>query len=90
MPTIYKGSRHTKCPYYIRESEYTITCEGVHPGTETVQKFPLKQRKEDFQEKCCYRYPNECKICQELEKKNYILKDIKEKDIFSKVTKVTP
>lgn len=70
MPTIYKGSRHTKCPYYIREAELSITCESVYNQVNSVLKFDTKGKKEKFQKEHCYKYPNQCVTCRNMDSLN--------------------
>ena len=45
----FEGMSNTKCPYYIRESAYTISCEGIEKGTVNVIKFPSENKKNEFQ-----------------------------------------
>lgn len=49
------------CPYYLKEGEKTITCEG-YMCTEIVRKFGNYTEKEDYQRKHCFFYPNECML----------------------------
>lgn len=60
----YKGETKTKCPYYEKESEKSITCQGMYPKTYTASKFTDKKAKEIFQDKECFRYPNNCLLCK--------------------------
>lgn len=55
----------TRCPYYLRSSKYSIGCEGVVEGTEALTKFDDLDKKSVFQEKECFRYPNDCPIAKE-------------------------
>lgn len=57
----YRGSANIKCPYYQRETEKTMTCEG-NCAKEIVQKFNNKEQKESYQRKFCYVYTNCCVI----------------------------
>lgn len=52
----------TKCPFYIREAEYSITCEGIIPGTDIATRFTGEKEKREYQELLCYHYPNNCPI----------------------------
>lgn len=47
------------CPYYLKEGEKTITCEG-NRCPEVVHKFENYMKKEDYQRKYCFCYPNKC------------------------------
>ena len=60
---------NTVCPYYQRESQYTISCEGLIGETDTVQRFTKEKSKENYQQKECYRYPNECPIAKMLDRR---------------------
>lgn len=51
---------NTKCPYYIRDSEYAITCSGMEHGTECATRFRSESDKERFQEKHCFMYDCKC------------------------------
>ncbi len=64
-----KGIVETKCPYYEREAEYSITCEGIIEGTENVVRFKSKHEKESYQEDNCFSYPNKCPVSCMLDKK---------------------
>ena len=37
-----------RCPYYLREDTFTITCEGVLDGTTIRQHFTEKEKKEGW------------------------------------------
>lgn len=60
---------NTLCPYYIRDSQKQITCEGVVAGAETSMKFESEERKLEYQKQYCFLYPNECMICKGLDAK---------------------
>ena len=55
-----RGPVNTKCPYYIRDSEYAITCSGLEHGTECATRFRSESDKERFQEKHCFMYDCKC------------------------------
>ena len=63
------GGENIKCPFYLRESEYTITCEGVETGTELATKFPSEKTKKEYQKHKCYHAKNGCALMRMLEKK---------------------
>ncbi len=56
----YEGIADTKCPYYIRESRYSISCEGLEEGTEHVTKFATEMDKIRFQRTRCYSLSCPC------------------------------
>lgn len=59
----------TKCPYYLRTSKYSVTCEGVIDGTKTVTKFDEIKQRQMFQKRECFRYPNDCPIAKEIDRR---------------------
>ena len=50
----WKGGAETVCPYYERESKYSITCEGVYGGTDLVTHFREAHDKKRWQQKVCF------------------------------------
>ena len=40
------------CPFYLSESRYTITCEGII-GTSTVNKFRTESKKKSHEDNFC-------------------------------------
>lgn len=64
-----RGMTNTVCPYYQRESQYTISCEGLVEGADAVQRFTKEEDKEKYQQKECYRYPNDCPIARLLDRR---------------------
>lgn len=60
---------NTKCPFYVVDGKLSITCEGIIDKTKTATKFGTMEEKDEFQINYCYKYPNECPIRNELEKK---------------------
>ena len=63
------GGENIKCPFYLKESKYTITCEGLESGTELATKFPSGEAKKEYQVHNCYHGKNGCAIMRLLEKK---------------------
>ena len=63
------GTTHTKCPFFVRESELQITCEGVIENADTASKFATEKEKIRYQVKQCFRYPNECPVAKMNERK---------------------
>lgn len=64
------GGENVKCPYYSRESMYSITCEGIVSNSELATKFSDEKEKKIYMERNCNRYPNVCPIMRLLESKN--------------------
>lgn len=68
---MYKGEEtcNIKCPFFIRHSQYGITCEGVVCGSETTSKFGSEAIKKKYMQKECVNYPNKCVISNALDKR---------------------
>lgn len=41
------------CPYFVREAEKSITCEGIIQGTLDTRRFSTKKDKERHEDMCC-------------------------------------
>lgn len=63
MPINVSGTTDTKCPYYIREALYSISCEGIIDGTDLMVRFATIEMRKEHQENFCYYYPNGCPVC---------------------------
>jgi ribosome-binding protein aMBF1 (putative translation factor) len=61
----------TICPYYIKEAEKSITCEGLIPHTVTMVRFASQREKVLHQRKHCEQYDAEkgCPIRAAIDKK---------------------
>ena len=57
-----------KCPYYITDGDKYITCEGIYTDV-LKQRFKNAREIDMFQRKLCFKYPNECSIANENDKK---------------------
>lgn len=64
------GNVNTKCPYYISETEQSITCEGIQEKMKNVIRFQNKSEKKTYQEEYCAKYPNGCRLSKVLNEKN--------------------
>lgn len=42
-----------ECPFYIKEGERFIRCEGVLKGTQCIHRFLTNAQKESFEECIC-------------------------------------
>ena len=58
-----------KCPFYQRNSERKIVCEGIIEGSVTVQEFDKRSDKEAHRNKYCDNQYSRCKIYDILQKK---------------------
>ena len=47
------SSYKTICPFYIKDADKSITCEGLIPGTNDVRRFHTTQIKQEYQENVC-------------------------------------
>ena len=64
------GSANTICPFYQRESEYRITCEGISDGTVLSLGFSSCREKLSWQERYCCQFEYEhCPISKVIQKK---------------------
>lgn len=63
------GAANTSCPYYERESEYSITCEGIVEHSFTVLKFASDTHKALWQKENCYHIACSCPIREMLDEK---------------------
>jgi ribosome-binding protein aMBF1 (putative translation factor) len=52
----FSGGAKTICPYYVKEADQSITCEGVIPGTNIMMRFPGVAEKNTFQGKYCSKH----------------------------------
>lgn len=52
----YTSGANTVCPYYLRESNKSITCEGLIEGTCTMHRFPSRLDKQAYQANHCERF----------------------------------
>ena len=52
----YTGGATTVCPFYLRENDKTLTCEGCTWGSTTTMRFAKTQQKTAWQEEICARY----------------------------------
>lgn len=55
------GETRTMCPYYLREREKSITCEGAAKGSEVMFRYETREEKRKAQ-RICFSYPNNCPI----------------------------
>lgn len=70
MP-VFTGTANTVCPFYVRESEFRITCEGISDSCSLSVGFATKGAKRRWQQRYCaaFCYP-ECPIAAVLLKRN--------------------
>lgn len=61
----------TVCPFYLKEAQKSITCEGLIDGTCNMTRFNSEDEKTQYQSANCemYNYTNCCKLAAALEKK---------------------
>lgn len=70
MPNEWRAIVNAKCPYFERESKFSVTCEGIYKNTTIKTEFESEDDKIKFEERECFRYPNEC-IVQKIKNKIY-------------------
>lgn len=57
-----KGEVAAKCPFYIRESRLSITCEGADEHAEFAAKFETQAEKLEWQQNRCFQFHPDCPI----------------------------
>ena len=57
-----QGLTKAVCPYFIRESTRTITCEGFVNDAKSTLSFMTPTQKLDFQREHCFCYDSECPV----------------------------
>ncbi len=57
-----QGVTRAVCPYFIRESARTITCEGFVNDAKSTLSFQTPSKKLDFQKMHCFCYESECAV----------------------------
>lgn len=67
----YRLSANVICPYYLRESERSITCEGLREGMVIKSLFGSEQEKSEYQRDMCvhYEYHRRCPLAGAILKK---------------------
>jgi len=65
----YKEDSYVSCPYYRKESDIEVKCEGI-VGTHTVSVFRSKKDKEEHKYDFCCGCFKACPISIELEMKD--------------------
>lgn len=65
------GGTRTICPFYLKEAQKSITCEGLIEGTSNMTRFDTEEEKLQYQSANCemYNYANCCKLAAALAKK---------------------
>lgn len=59
-----------KCPYFERNSEKSITCEGLIEGSNVKMEFKTEDRKDEFLRENCKKYPDcQCAVRTALDRK---------------------
>lgn len=65
-----KGGTETVCPYYVREANKSITCEGMVAGTLTQHRFDSEAEMLSFQARyCCTTTYSRCPLASSLSEK---------------------
>lgn len=66
----YTGLTSSICPFYLRESQLSISCEGLTDGTRNVMKFNKLDDKHQYQRDFCfYKTYKGCPVYQAILKK---------------------
>lgn len=63
----------TICPFYLRETEKSITCEGLQGNATIVLKFLSSSQKQKFQKQKCgnFNYIFLCSIAAAIMREKY-------------------
>ena len=67
----YTSGAKTICPFYLRETERTIPCEGVSPDRPSKIRFAHEGEKRRFQKQNCelFDYGRSCPMAAALREK---------------------
>ena len=68
MATTY-GSVTVKCPFFTREKDKIIVCEGMRKNCETIHSFKRKEEKEKYLKTFCSEEYCKCRMYKLLEGK---------------------
>ena len=49
----YSGGVNVICPFYVKEAEKSVSCEGFYEGNTLMMRFPSKESKLEFMKKRC-------------------------------------
>ena len=55
---------YCKCPFYSKESNCSIVCEGLYSGTNN--RITFNESKVDFKERFCRNKYNDCRLYKAL------------------------
>lgn len=58
-----------KCPFFLRDSKQSITCEGIICGTEMMFRFDGAADKVVYMQENCFRFDSRCEIARLLQEK---------------------
>jgi len=65
MMANYTGGANTICPFYERETERSITCEGLRGDSVLTMRFPTRREKTAWQEEFCMTFThNRCPLAR--------------------------
>ena len=67
----YSGGAKAFCPFYLKESKKSITCEGLIDGVDSLMRFRDETAKKNYQENHCNseRYYLRCRHAKALHEK---------------------
>lgn len=60
---------YAKCPFYRRESRFSVCCEGIGEGTEFSIKFQTEEDKKQYIRAHCNQMKSGCELRIALQKK---------------------
>ena len=68
MPN-YAGGVNVLCPFYVREADKSISCEGFYDNNTLMTKFPSKDSKREFMARKCENAYQSCMLARALIRK---------------------
>ncbi len=68
MPTDYRCA-DTRCPYYITEDDFSVSCEGITQDCKIVVRFGAKHPKDQHKSLFCDARYDCCEVARMLDDK---------------------
>lgn len=65
----YNPEVNAKCPYFVKEAQKSVTCEGLISGSNTMIRFKDEDSKDRHIRNKCLNYPNCCQLARSLDKR---------------------
>ena len=52
----YTGGVNTVCPFYDRETRFSVSCEGIKDGSVLTMRYPSAESRKEWQECYCFSF----------------------------------